>query len=152
MQGLYPWIWKQGEWIECIRVIFPAFLNCCFNILCVEYVPYSTYVFYIVFSLKRRWLFSSFYFLCSVYLTNAICSLSSMYLLMLVLAWFLRYDTSLLTVANPTCNTCDISLWLYPLLQSSCTLSLLHCICCWYSWCCCCSIAELKCSISHAWF
>jgi hypothetical protein len=26
-------------------------------------------------------------------------------------------------VTNPTCNICDISLRLYPLLQSSCTLS-----------------------------
>ena len=65
-----------------------------------------------------------------------------MYLLMLVFDWFLRYDMSLLTVASPTCNVCDISLWLYPLLQSSCTLSLLHCTCCsWYWYC---SMSELK--------
>jgi hypothetical protein len=31
---------------------------------------------------------------------------------------FLKYDISLLTVANPTFNICDISLWTYPLLQS----------------------------------
>jgi len=36
----------------------------------------------------------------------------------------------------------DISLWLYPLLQSSCTLSLLHCTCCWF----CCFTPELKCT------
>ena len=57
-------------------------------------------------------------------------SFSSMYLLILDLARSFRYDTSLLTMANPTCNTYVILLWVYPLLQSSCTLSLLHCMWC----------------------
>jgi hypothetical protein len=48
-------------------------------------------------------------------------SRSSMYLLILCLGSFLKYDTSLFTVASPTCSVCDISLCLYPLLQSSCS-------------------------------
>ena len=56
--------------------------------------------------------------------------LSSMCILILVLACFLRCYTSLFTVSNPPCSTWEIPLWLYPLLQSSCALSLLHCTCC----------------------
>jgi hypothetical protein len=34
-----------------------------------------------------------------------------MYFFILVLAWFLRYDMSLFTAANITCNVWDMSLW-----------------------------------------
>src|SRR5437899_824155 len=53
-------------------------------------------------------------------------NLSSMYFLILSLAWFLRYDRSLFIVPNPTCRIVAISGWLWPWLDNFRTLLRRH--------------------------
>ena len=60
------------ELIEVVRIVFPSFLYCCFNVFCMKYITYLAQVFEIIFSFKWRWLLGFLYFVCCVYFANTI--------------------------------------------------------------------------------